>query len=106
MRRIGTAIGAMLAVALALVATACSDESPSAAAQAGQAALGAAGSQRGPQYAVTEVLREHVERDPLLYGIVRFGVPPQPPAPPAAADGQPAPPPPPPAGPTLSLIHI
>lgn len=71
-----------------------------AAAQAGQAALGAAGSQRGPQYAVTEVLREHVERDPLLYGIVRFGVPPQPPAPPAAADGQPAPPPPPPAGPT------
>ncbi len=64
--------------------------------QATRAGMAARTGEDGP---TTFVHREDVERDPLLRGLVEFGVPPTPPTPPQQP-GQPAPPPPPPPGPT------
>ena len=59
--------------------------------QATRAGLGARQGDGGPS---TFVHREEVERDPMLRGLVEFGVPPTP-APTQQQPGQPAPPPPP-----------
>ncbi|MDO9020054.1 MAG: type VI secretion system membrane subunit TssM [Deltaproteobacteria bacterium] len=65
-----------------------------AAGNAANAAL-AARNRQGGGLVDTRKRREDVENDPILRGIVEFGVPPTPVAPPAAAGAPPVPPPPP-----------
>lgn len=77
-----------------------------AASQAAQSAMQAANGQRGNAIAATVFIRESVERDPLLKGLVDFGVPPQPPPPPAAQAGQPPAPAPAPSGPTAMREYL
>ncbi len=64
-----------------------------------QATRAGVGARRGDEGPSTFVHREDVVNDPLLRGLVEFGVPPTPPTP-AQAPGAPPPPPPPPPGPT------
>ncbi len=70
-----------------------------AAGAIGRAALGARETDTGPS---AFVHREDVERDPVLHGLIEFGVPPTPPRP-AANPDQGAPPPPP--APTTAPIN-